>query len=75
MRRPPHVEFISNMADCEDEELQFITDLENSDLEMDTIRPPLIGSTIFKVDDLVDVLKRVPVSAIRDEAKLATNIL
>ena len=56
--------------------IQFIISLDESNLVTDTTRLPLVGSTTgFTAEDLVDVLQRVSLCEIKDEAKLATTIL
>lgn len=66
------------MAGCssEDEELQCIISQDQDDPEADATRSTLVGSTAgFTVEDLIYVLKRISLSVINDEAKLATTIL
>ena len=69
--------FVFKMAGClsEDEELQQIISLDDTDLDTNTNSSlPVVGTTTgFTVNDLIAVLDRVSSSKIKCEAELANT--
>ena len=69
--------FQFKMAGClsEDEELQQIISLDDTDLDTNSSLPGVGTTTGFTVNDLIAVLDRVSSSKIKCEAELANTIL